>query len=51
MKAEEYHQMKTDMCNENGYRLLHIFEEDYIKDKQKQLDRILCILKKNMKKY
>ena len=45
MNAQEYHQMKTDMCNEKGYKLLHIFEEDWIKDKQKELYRIKDFLK------
>ena len=41
MNAQEYHQMKTDMCNEKGYKLLHIFEQDWIDNKEKELNRII----------
>jgi hypothetical protein len=41
MTVDEYPQMKTVMCNSKGYKLLHIFEEDWIKNRQKELNKIL----------
>jgi G:T-mismatch repair DNA endonuclease (very short patch repair protein) len=42
--ADEYHQMKTDMCNKKGYKLLHINEQCWIDNKQKELDRIFRLI-------
>ena len=45
MNAQEYHQMKIDMCNEKGYKLLYIFEQDWIDNKEKELERIYTYIK------
>ena len=42
--ADEYHQMKIDMCKDKGYKLLHINEQDWIDNKQKELDRIFRLI-------
>jgi G:T-mismatch repair DNA endonuclease (very short patch repair protein) len=44
MNAQQYHQMKIDMCNKKGYHLHHIDEQDWIEDKQKELDKIHNLL-------
>ena len=51
MNAEKYHQMKINMCNEKGYELFHIFEDDWIDNKEKELERILCMIKNNIIMY
>jgi G:T-mismatch repair DNA endonuclease (very short patch repair protein) len=38
--ADEYHQMKSNKCNQIGYKLLHIFEKDYINNKKNELTKI-----------
>lgn len=38
-QAKNYHNMKTELCEEKGYRLIHIFEKDL-----NDLDNILGIL-------
>lgn len=40
MNAQEYHQMKIDMCKKKGYELLHIFEDDWIKHREKELNKL-----------
>lgn len=44
--AEEYHEMKSKMCIDVGWELVHIFEEDWINDKQRELNKILDALKR-----
>lgn len=39
-KDKYYHKNKTDLCKAQGYRLIHIWEDDFNKDPQKELDFI-----------
>lgn len=43
-KDKNYHLNKTLMCNEKGYGLLHIFEDEYVNHKDIVLARIKHIL-------
>lgn len=38
-EAKNYHNMKTELCEKNGYRLIHIFEKDL-----EDLDNMLNVL-------
>ena len=48
-KDKRYHQNKTLSCKEAGYRLIHIFEDDYNDNKEKILSYIAHLLGKNQK--
>ena len=39
-KGEDYHLAKTSMCNENGIRLIHVFEDEWRKQQDIVKDRI-----------
>lgn len=39
-KDKRYHKNKTNLCKDKGYRLIHIWEDDFNKDPQKELDFI-----------
>ena len=41
---KNYHLEKTLKCNENGYRLIHIFEDEYVNNKDIVLSKIKHIL-------
>ena len=43
-KRRGIHLSKTEMCNEKGYRLLHIWEDDWIYDKGSVLERLKKVL-------
>jgi very-short-patch-repair endonuclease len=43
-KSHRYHLDKTLMCNEKGYGLIHIFEDEYVSNKDIVLNKILHIL-------
>jgi very-short-patch-repair endonuclease len=49
-KDKYYHKNKTDRCNKNGYRLIHIFEDDFQKKKiiTSKLDSIFRINKRKI---
>ena len=37
-RGKHYHKNKTDLCTQAGYRLIHIWEDDYLKDPDKELN-------------
>jgi Zn finger protein HypA/HybF involved in hydrogenase expression len=37
-KGRNYHKNKTDRCRDKGYRLIHIWEDDFDKDPGRELD-------------
>ena len=39
-----YHLNKTIKCNEKGYGLIHVFEDEYVNKKQLVLNKIKHIL-------
>ena len=39
-KDKHYHQNKTQMCKDKGVRLIHIWEDEWLNNKQMQLDFI-----------
>lgn len=43
-KDKDYHLNKTNICNEKGINLIHIFEDEYVLHKEVVLDRIDSIL-------
>lgn len=49
-KDKYYHKTKTDKCNELGYRLIHLFEDDMQKERviTSKLDSLLNINKKTI---
>lgn len=46
-KSHQYHLDKTKLCNEKGYGLIHIFEDEYINKKEIVLSKIKQILNIN----
>lgn len=47
-KDRNYHISKTKLCSDNGIRLLHIFEDEYLSRKRIVLTKIAHILKCSM---
>ena len=48
-KDKNYHKNKTELCKEKGYRLIHIFEDDWLHNKKKVksfLKHVLGVSKK-----
>ena len=45
--TKDYHLQKTIKCNENGYRLIHIFEDEFVNNKEIVLSKLKHILNKN----
>ena len=43
-KDHMYHSNKTIKCNEKGYGLIHVFEDEYVNKKQLVLNKIKHIL-------
>lgn len=43
-KSHRYHLEKTELCNEKGYGLIHIFEDEYVNRKEIVLNKISHIL-------
>ena len=43
-KSHRYHLEKTEMCNQKGYGLIHIFEDEYVNHKKLVLNKISHIL-------
>lgn len=48
-KDNKYHLSKTIQCNEKGYKLLHIFEDEFVKCKDIVFNKLLHIL--NIEQY
>ena len=46
-KGHKYHLDKTVRCNEKGYGLIHIFEDEYVNCKEIVLSKLKHILKKD----
>lgn len=46
-KNHKYHLNKTNLCNEKGYGLIHIFEDEYVNKKDIVLSKLKHILKKD----
>ena len=46
-KDRNYHCDKTNRCNEKGYALIHIFEDEYVNKKEIVLNKLRHILKLN----
>ncbi len=44
-RGKDFHKTKTDMCTAKGYRLIHVWEDDYLLNKTKILSHIEHILK------
>ena len=44
MTADEYHQMKTDMCASKGIRLIHVAEQDWCESRDEVCRKILDML-------
>ena len=49
-KGKDYHKNKTDKCTEIGYRLIHIWEDEYKENKEKILSYLKHILGKSENK-
>lgn len=50
-KDKYYHKNKTNLCKDKGYRLIHIWEDDFINDAKKELDFIsYCLGTSSQKK-
>lgn len=50
-KTSKYHLMKTTRCHERGVRLIHIWENDYIKSKEVLFSKIANLLHKSVPIY
>lgn len=46
-KSHKYHIEKTMQCNEKGYGLIHIFEDEYVNKKDIVLSKLKHLLKKD----
>lgn len=46
-KSHKYHLEKTEICNEHGYGLIHIFEDEYVNHKDIVLSKIRHIIGKD----
>ena len=46
-KSHKYHIEKTIQCNEKGYGLIHIFEDEYVNKKDIVLSKLKHLLKKD----
>ena len=46
-KNHKYHVEKTEQCNEKGYGLIHVFEDEYVSKKEIVLAKLKHILKKD----
>ena len=46
-KNRKYHVNKTELCNEKGYGLIHIFEDEYVNNKDIVLHKLKHILGKD----
>jgi len=46
-KDRNYHLNKTKLCNEKGYGLIHIFEDEYVNNKELVLNKLKHILGKD----
>lgn len=46
-KNRKYHINKTELCNEKGYGLIHIFEDEYVNNKEIVLHKLKHILGKD----
>lgn len=46
-KDSKYHLTKTEMCNEKGYGLIHIFEDEFVNHKDIVFSKLKHILKKD----
>jgi very-short-patch-repair endonuclease len=44
-KDKNYHLNKTILANEKGYKLIHIFEDEYLKNKELVLNKLLHLFK------
>ena len=44
-KSHTYHRTKTDECLKQGYSLIHIFEDEFVKNKEIVLNKLKHILK------
>jgi hypothetical protein len=44
-KDKNYHLNKTILANEKGYKLIHIFEDEYLKNKDLVLNKLLHLFK------
>jgi very-short-patch-repair endonuclease len=49
-KDKNFHLNKTKLMNENGYKLIHIFEDEWIKNKGLVLNKISHLINKNNSK-
>ncbi len=46
IKPTGYHLMKTNLCNQAGYRLIHIWEDDWIFNKKEIMNKLIDIFHK-----
>ena len=46
-KNHKYHSEKTNQCNERGYGLIHIFEDEYVNKKEVVLAKLKHIIRKD----
>lgn len=43
-KSHKYHLEKTELCEKKGYRLIHVFEDEYVNNKEIVLHKLSHIL-------